>query len=992
MLIRKKNILTIICIAVTLSMITPTVFSNSLDNNSEKNEISFEDTYKKLSVSATSTDLSNDESMIQSLNLDFDIPDDWWNESWPFRKKIVIEKENIPKNFTNFSVLINIESDNDLKHRCQEKGYDIVFKDEEKTKLYHEIEEFDNSTGRLVTWVKTDLKKDKDNVLYLYYGNPDCLNQENKTMVWDEQYILVHHLSEKNNTLYDSTIYENNGIYLNYDDSFAVEGKIAGAVSFNGTNFNCGNNSVLDLTNQMTLQTWVNYSKKDNISTLIEKTNSYSLLVNSSGNIIFNGSINDENVFVTFNVTLEENKWTYLVLTYQNTSDSEFKLYIDGELKETNNSFQGLINPSDKDLLFANNQVLDSGLNGSLDEIRILNAVIDSEWIKTEFFNMNNSADFYNIGSEKSLKNIYQVSTLFENATNPTVAVDKDGNLFAAYDSDKDDNIKWVFSSDNGKTWNVAFDYEVDKGIPSRPVTDYWDHSRFYSTFTPPSEDKYGAVLHLIEHNINGRTRTSVFDWSTHKLFPDVEPAWYDFKDIDISCDSSQRPHQFGVISLVASTNVSVGPVENGPHIFYIPADDPGAGSFVWEPKYSNCANSSIDIDSRTHRSYSVYEWFNNSRSKLILMLFDFANPPTGDIGYNDILEIEEDFDLYHPSVAAYNDNIVIVSEIVNSEGNRSIICKYSSDGFDTETFETSYVVDSSNDETNPVVEWVKANTFVCTFYKDGNLYISESNDGGETWSEGIKLNDVDGTVVKDYNGYDISNSGRKIVWSDNRDEDNIKVFIADTGIEIPLEPASLRIVGFNGGFGLSTTIDNTGEETARNINWKIIIDGKNIFFNDNYFELGGKINSLGGGHITLLENQVFWGFGPVSFVATLDAENAELVSYSRSAFLIGPFIWFNRPQVRVSGTIFDKDTNEEIGFAQIKAESDNGILSRTFRERTNIFFDKGSYELYLEPGNYNITVKRFDYIQETKTIEVRNGFVMDNLDFFLESKKIIKL
>lgn len=981
MFISKKKTLTLLCITISILMITPTVFSQNIKNNTEEIEKTDKISHK-LTVPLKKTDLYDENNPKYTLNSNQNSPENWWNTSWQYRKKIIIEKENIPEDFTNFSVLVDIPSDTDLRDHCQNNGEDIVFATEEKDKLYHEIELFNNTDGKLLSWVKLNLDNENDNVFYIYYGNPSCHNQENTTMTWDKKYVLVQHLSEKTGSFYDSTAYDNNGSYCG--ESQDVVGKIDGAASFDGIDdiIDFGNDSSLDLTGQITIQTWVYYSEKNNVSTIVEKNNSYKLSINSSGKLVFDAFFDNEEIEVPFNVSIEKEKWSYVVLTYQNNSGHEIKLYVDGELKETNDSFQGLVKKSSKNVLFGNSFDGDNCLNGSLDEIRIYNGVLDDSWIETEFLNINTSDSFVDISSEESLNNIYQVSNLAGNETHPAVSVDEDGNIFAAYESDNDGTIKWVKSEDNGKTWKKAFDFDIETGFETNPAVDYWDYNRFYATLEPPEEDNYGGTIYLIKYNLKGEKQVYTAENHDHEAFPDSDPDWYGIKDVDIACDSSQNSHEFGVISFVASTNAELGPVVNGPHIFYNVPEDEKNVSIVWEPKYSNCANSSIDIDDKTHKSYSIYEWHNKSKSKLILMMFDFANPPDNDLGYNDIIEIENASDLKHPSVASYNDSVLIVSEKIEN-GKRDIICSYSKEGFDTETFSNSVVVNTTDNETNPVIKWVKENTYICTFSKNGNLYISKSMDGGVTWSQPVFLNDKEGSVVKDYQSFDLSKKGQKIIWADNRD-DNINVFIGDTGVELPKKPAKLKIVGISGGYAIDTHIYNIGEIAAEDITWKVNVTGKRIFGRNNTFEEKGSINYISGGYGTDLRRIVVWGLGPISITVSLSASNAESVSYSRSGFLFGGFIFLKIPRVKVSGKIYDEDTDEEIGLTRVKAKSVDGFFSRT--DRSNLLFNKGYYELFLKPGTYNFTLSRIGYKSYTETVRVKDG-VVRVIDFKIEKR-----
>ena len=72
----------------------------------------------------------------------------WYNASWDYRKKITINSANVSADLTNFPVLISLASDSDLASDAQNDGDDILFTaDDEVTKLSHEIETFNGTSG-----------------------------------------------------------------------------------------------------------------------------------------------------------------------------------------------------------------------------------------------------------------------------------------------------------------------------------------------------------------------------------------------------------------------------------------------------------------------------------------------------------------------------------------------------------------------------------------------------------------------------------------------------------------------------------------------------------------------------------------------------------------------------------------------------------------------------------------------------------------------------
>ena len=120
----------------------------------------------------------------------------WWNSNWEYRIPIIIDHSFVEADFTNFPILITHISSDFMSH-AQTNGDDFVFIDATHTTQYaHEIEYYNSATGELIAWVNISFLSSSENtVLYVYYGNPTCSNQENIPGVWDSDFILVQHMA-----------------------------------------------------------------------------------------------------------------------------------------------------------------------------------------------------------------------------------------------------------------------------------------------------------------------------------------------------------------------------------------------------------------------------------------------------------------------------------------------------------------------------------------------------------------------------------------------------------------------------------------------------------------------------------------------------------------------------------------------------------------------------------------------------------------------------
>ena len=162
----------------------------------------------------------------------------WYNSSWLHRKSLTVDNTKVAANLTNSAVLISI-TDTDLRDDAQNDGDDILFTSSDgTTKLSHEIEKFDGSTGELVAWVKVPtLSSSSDTVLYMYYGNGSSASQQDASNVWDSNYKSVLHMKEDPSgtapQMRDSTSNSNHATSLgSMTSGDLVSGKIDGSLDF----------------------------------------------------------------------------------------------------------------------------------------------------------------------------------------------------------------------------------------------------------------------------------------------------------------------------------------------------------------------------------------------------------------------------------------------------------------------------------------------------------------------------------------------------------------------------------------------------------------------------------------------------------------------------------------------------------------------------------------------------------------------------------------
>ena len=324
-----------------------------------------------------------------------------WYTSWSYRKGIIIDHTKLSGSatLTNFPVLISI-TDTDLAAGAQSSAHDILFTAADgATKLSHEVEAYNSSTGKLSAWVQVpSLSPTADTIIYVYYGNPSATDQQNKTGVWDSNYSGVWHLGDGVTlTANDSTSNGNNASSLN--GSSATSGQIAGAATFSSASnqyIDTGDTTSLQITGSITAETWINVTGDGiNYPRFLGKG-----AINSSGWFFYKQNSTDDRI--TFQIqgtnlastnAVSRNAWHHLVGVYDG---SEMKLFIDGAFAASQ-AKTGAINTSGHDLQIGAEASGGSWLQGSMDEVRVSNTSRTGDWITTEYTNQASPDTFVSL-------------------------------------------------------------------------------------------------------------------------------------------------------------------------------------------------------------------------------------------------------------------------------------------------------------------------------------------------------------------------------------------------------------------------------------------------------------------------------------------------------------------------------------------------------------------------------------------------------------------
>jgi hypothetical protein len=357
----------------------------------------------------------------------------WYNSNWQYRKKLTIDYTKVGATLSNFPALISLGSDSDLAAGARSDGYDILFTSSDgTTKLEHEIEYFNDSTGQVVAHVKIpSLSNSADTDIYMYYGNSGASDQQNATGAWDSNYAGVWHLNETvtNNATtvgahVDSTSNNNDANQVNNDD---VSGKISNGQDFEGDARDeyvlIPNSASVENVQEgdYTIEAWF-YSDATPPGTGNAWNSGYAIVIkpgwhiglylNSSRAFGMGHWLTGDNAVYTFSGAKNNTTW-YHVVGVVSRSDGHVKIYVNG-VNEGTSTFAAGTAAREYGTATWRIGIATTGrgdwaypANGEIDEVRISSTARSAGWIETSYNNQNSpgpgtDAFFKSLGNEET--------------------------------------------------------------------------------------------------------------------------------------------------------------------------------------------------------------------------------------------------------------------------------------------------------------------------------------------------------------------------------------------------------------------------------------------------------------------------------------------------------------------------------------------------------------------------------------------------------------
>ncbi|MBN1674644.1 MAG: DUF2341 domain-containing protein, partial [Kiritimatiellae bacterium] len=349
-----------------------------------------------------------------------------WAPGYAYRKKITIDADAVSGagNLLNFPALVSV-TDADLATTANggkvrhASGYDILFTASDgTTRLDHEVEQYTAATGAFVGWVRVPvLDGDEDTILYLYYGNPAVDDpRANAAGVWDEHYVGVWHLKEDPGAAApeyeDSTSNTNNGTGMDNlatDSDRQVDAAVDGGLDLDGDDdyITFGSDTTLDNHTNWTVSVWLNPDVTGSAyNRIVCKSPWLVYLVPSQKFDLWQGFSGAGGRWRTTDACLTTGQWNHVVVTFDNTSDSNDALmYVNGEAKAVTevDTPSGTANTDgSNDLQLSLPGTTDGSMDGRMDEFRYSKVIRSADWIATCHTNQAAPGDFMAFGSEES--------------------------------------------------------------------------------------------------------------------------------------------------------------------------------------------------------------------------------------------------------------------------------------------------------------------------------------------------------------------------------------------------------------------------------------------------------------------------------------------------------------------------------------------------------------------------------------------------------------
>lgn len=233
----------------------------------------------------------------------------WYDPNWNLARSITIDPADIDSDLTNYILFVNMTKVN-LGVDTQTDCGDIIFVDSTNvTKFYHDVEMCKTNTDVGVFWVTIpNVSSTSNTKFFMYYSNPNVVNQEDENNTWAPKYAIVLHL---NQTAKDSSGYGNDGTLAGPTSLLTPWGY---GRSFDGVNDSIDSvvNDCLECNgNKRSFQTWLTVSVTSGTRMIFQTGTAFGSSIQSFSFRISDLTPSDRcNILQQWSTTVEEERST----------------------------------------------------------------------------------------------------------------------------------------------------------------------------------------------------------------------------------------------------------------------------------------------------------------------------------------------------------------------------------------------------------------------------------------------------------------------------------------------------------------------------------------------------------------------------------------------------------------------------------------------------------------------------------------------------------
>jgi hypothetical protein len=336
---------------------------------------------------------------------------------YAFRRKVQLNispnKSNVV--FNDFPILVRLKHP-DLKHIqlggkvTHKAGYDIRFtKPDGTTILNTQIEQYNPQDGSLTAWVLLDsLAPGKAPELMLYYSNSSIQNEQ-ANLMWTGDYAAVWHLNRDLNGSSGTA-----RLKANTSGTLEAEGMVAKGRQFNAFNgdfADYGFSEAFQMGDAFSICAWVNLRETGReqviLSSVGDGPGGFRLSISKNGLLDF-GFVNAAGTLIRPESTngaerIAANEWTHIAATYSK-SKGEILTYVNGIIDRTFAVKDVPVKNAAALVMGRDKFVEGNGLNGLLDEVRVLHKVLPQSWLAAEYLSQGTGNSIATLFAEESLK------------------------------------------------------------------------------------------------------------------------------------------------------------------------------------------------------------------------------------------------------------------------------------------------------------------------------------------------------------------------------------------------------------------------------------------------------------------------------------------------------------------------------------------------------------------------------------------------------------